>query len=320
SATAGDIIGIIGLRHSITGDTLCDPRHPILLESIVFPETVISMAIEPESSTERKKLEDAVAMMTRQDPTFRAEENEETGQTLISGMGELHLEIIKNRLLRDFNLNVRFHQPRVSYRETIGKAVTVRGECHRQLGGQTHQAAVELRLEPIAEDGPSEAVNAVANEEVPQEFVNAAMEVLQSLCQGAGTVGFPLSKMRVKLLSLEVHETDSTEVAFRHAAADAFNRGLDQAGTVMLEPIMRLQVSTPEDHMGDIVADLQQRRAVIHSTDSRGTMTVIGAEVPLAELFGYSSAMRGLSQGRANCSMEPSAYAPAPAEVRSTFI
>jgi elongation factor G len=319
SVTVGDIVGIIGLRHSITGDTLCDPRHPIVLETIVFPETVISMAIEPETSTERKKLEDAVAMMTRQDPTFRAKENEETGQTLISGMGELHLEIIKNRLLRDFNLHVRFHQPRVSYRETIAKATTVRGECH-QLGGQAHQAAVELRMEPIASDQQSLVVNCVTDESVPSEYVDAAIEVLQSLSHGGGSVGFPLTKIRVELLSLEVHESDSTDVAFRHAAADAFNRGLDKAGTVMLEPIMKLQVSTPEESMGDIVADLQQRRAVIHSTGTRGAMTVIDAEVALAELFGYSSAMRGLSQGRASCSIEPSAYAPAPPEVRASFI
>jgi elongation factor G len=175
-------------------------------------------------------------------------------------------------------------------------------------------------MEPIASDQQSLVVNCVTDESVPSEYVDAAIEVLQSLSHGGGSVGFPLTKIRVELLSLEVHESDSTDVAFRHAAADAFNRGLDKAGTVMLEPIMKLQVSTPEESMGDIVADLQQRRAVIHSTGTRGAMTVIDAEVALAELFGYSSAMRGLSQGRASCSIEPSAYAPAPPEVRASFI
>ena len=199
---AGDIIGVIGLRHSVTGDTLCDAHEPILLESIQFPETVISMAIEPESSIERKKLSDVLEMMKRQDPTFRARENEETGQTLISGMGELHLEVIKHRLLRDYKLNVRVHKPRVSYRESIQKAVEVTGECHRTMSGASHFARLTIRMEPFA---ASPTPIAVPTPEVaaalPPEYLTAAMEVLSELGQGGGMLGFPL--MHVKMTVLE---------------------------------------------------------------------------------------------------------------------
>jgi elongation factor G len=321
SAQAGDIIGIIGLRASVTGDTLCDAHEPILLESIQFPETVISMAIEPESSTERKKLAEVLEMMKRQDPTFRTQENEETGQTLISGMGELHLEVIKHRLLRDFKLKVRVHKPRVSYRETIQNSVQVTGECHRAMSGQAHFAKLTVRMEPL----PNLAAPiAVPSPEVaaalPPPFLSAAMEVLGELSSGGGTLGFPLMHVKTTVLSGEVHETESNELAFRLAAADAFNRGLRDAGIVLLEPIMKIEVTTPDDNLGDIVSDLQQRRAIITKTQSRGNTTVIDAQAPLANLFGYSNAMRGLSQGRATCSMEPSAYGAAPAEVLQGFM
>ena len=199
---AGDIIGVIGLRHSVTGDTLCDAHEPILLESIQFPETVISMAIEPESSAERKKLADVLDMMKRQDPTFRAHENEETGQTLISGMGELHLEIIKHRLLRDYKLNVRVHKPRVSYRESIQKAVEVTGECHRAMSGQTHFARLTVRMEPnAAVAAPIALTSPEAAAQLPPEFLSAAMEVLSELGHGGGMLGFPLLHVKTTLLS-----------------------------------------------------------------------------------------------------------------------
>jgi elongation factor G len=318
---AGDIVGIVGLRHSITGDTLCDPHAPILLESITFPETVIAMAIEPESSTERKKLADVLEMMKRQDPTFRARENEETGQTIISGMGELHLEVIKHRLLRDYRLNVRVHKPRVSYRETIQQAVEVAGQCRRTMAGQSLRARLVVRVEPFAAS-PKPIVIAApeAIEGLPPPFLNAALEVLDEHGQGGGTLGFPLMHVRTTVLGGEVHETESNELAFRLAAADAFNRGLREAGIVLLEPIMRLEVTVPEENLGDIVSDLQQRRAVITRTQTRGRSTVIEAQAPLANLFGYSGAMRGLSQGRATCTMEPSSYGPAPPEVLEGFL
>jgi len=318
---AGDIIGVIGLRHSVTGDTLCDAHEPILLESIHFPETVISMAIEPESSTERKKLSDVLEMMKRQDPTFRARENEETGQTLISGMGELHLEVIKHRLLRDYKLNVRVHKPRVSYRESIQKAVEVTGECHRTMSGASHFARLTIRMEPFAPSAVPIAVptSAVAAELAP-EYLTAAMEVLVELGQGGGMLGFPLMHVRTTVLSGQTHETESSELAFRLAAADAFNRGLREAGIVLLEPIMKIEVTVPDENLGDIVSDLQQRRAMITHTQARGNGTVIEAQAPLANLFGYANAMRGLSQGRATCTMEPASYGPAPQDVLDSFL
>jgi elongation factor G len=317
---AGDIVGIIGLRHSITGDTLCDTKAPILLESIVFPETVISMAIEPESSEDRKKLSAVLDMMRRQDPTFRAKESEETGQTLISGMGELHLEFITHQLLREHKLNVRVHNPRVSYRETIERPVDVTGRCHRTVGGQRLFAELTIRVEPYNEGENPVTVLSACGDQLPGEFLAAATEVLIGEGEGGGMLGFPLMNVKVTVLGGEIHETESNEMAFRMAAADAFRKALTEARTVMLEPIMRLEVTTPEEHLGDFVSDLQQRRAVITRTHTRGRNTVIDAEAPLASLFGFANAMRGLSQGRATCSMEPFTYGPAPPEVRDRFM
>jgi elongation factor G len=317
--STGDIVGIIGLRHSITGDTLCSPQEPILLESISFPETVVSMAIEPESSTERKKLADVLEMMKRQDPTFRTRENEETGQTLISGMGELHLEVIKHRLLREYRLDVRVHKPRVSYRETIGQAVEVLGECRRHLSGQSLFAQLKIRMEPFPASAKPIVIVAPGIA-LPEPYMTAATEVLQEHGQGGGSLGFPLMHVKTTVLGGEFHETESNELAFRFAAADAFEKGLRQGGIVLLEPIMRLEVTMPEDNLGDIVGDLQQRRASIVRTQNRGRNTIIEAHAPLAKLFGYSNAMRGLSQGRATCTMEPHSYGPAPPEVLQTFV
>ena len=320
SASAGDIIGIVGLRHSVTGDTLCSTQDPILLESIEFPETVISMAIEPETSLERKKLADVLDMMKRQDPTFRARENEETGQTLISGMGELHLEVIKHRLLRDFKLNVRVHKPRVSYRETIERAVNVWGECHRNIGGQMLSAKVHIHMEPFSKGTKPVVVVVAPGIALPEEFLTPAVEVLSERGEGGGSLGFPLMHVKITVLGGEVHETGSNELAFRYAAGDAFEKGLREAGIVLLEPIMRLEVTVPEEHLGDIMSDLQQRRAIIVRTHTRGRNTVTEAHAPLASLFGYSSAMRGVSQGRATCTMEPHSYGPAPADVLGGFL
>jgi len=318
-ARAGDIVGVIGLRDSITGDTLCDTREPILLESIEFPETVISMAIEPESTADKKKLAETLEMLRKQDPTFTASENEETGQTLISGMGELHLEVIQHRLQRDFKLNVKVHHPRVSYRETIARAAEAEGECHRLIAGAMHTAKVRVRVEP-APQAAGAIVSATPHHGLPGDYLAVVMEELENAGQGGGVLGFPLMRLKATLLGGEVHETESTDIAFRTAANLAFDAALRAAGTVLVEPIMRLEISTPDDHVGDLIGDLQKRRAIIHDQQSRGQLTVIHAEAPLAELFGYSSAMRSLSQGRASCSMEPSTYAPAPDEVLKRFL
>ncbi len=323
SAAAGDIVGIIGLRHSVTGDTLCDAQDPILLESITFPETVISMAIEPETSAERKKLADVLEMMKRQDPTFRARENEETGQTLISGMGELHLEVIKHRLLRDFKLNVRVHKPRVSYRETIAAG----GRSHRRVPPQRRRADALRQASASAWSRSARRASRSPSVARPAPVAARAVswppsvEVLTRAGRRRRLAGLPADAREDHRPRRRGRTRPTpTRLAFRYAAADAFEKALREAGIVLLEPIMRLEVTVPEEHLGDIVGDLQQRRAIITRTHTRGRNTVIEAHAPLANLFGYSSAMRGLSQGRATCTMEPQHYGPAPPEVLESFM
>ncbi|MEX0818687.1 MAG: elongation factor G, partial [Pirellulaceae bacterium] len=303
-------------RNTITGDTLCDPRSPILLESIQFPEAVMSMAIEPESTTERKKLEETLALLLRQDPTLRVQTGE-TGQTLISGMGELHLEIIKNRLLRDFRLKIKFHKPQVSYRETIEHAVQVTGACDRLVAGQQLFARVSLKMEPAKEETAGVVVlSQCPPDTLPGDIIELLMDELRAHGEGGGLIaGYPLTKLRVTVLGGDAGEEAPNELAFKLAVSDAFSKGLEQGGKVLLEPIMKVDIVTPDEYLGDFVGDLQQRRAVIAKTESRGRLTAVEARVPLSELFGYSSAMRSLSQGRAGCSMEPLEYAPAPPEV-----
>ncbi|HEY3746418.1 MAG TPA: elongation factor G, partial [Gemmatimonadaceae bacterium] len=259
-ARAGDIVGVIGLRESITGDTLCDTREPILLESIEFPETVISMAIEPESTDDRKKLGDTLTMLRKQDPTFRADENEETGQTLISGMGELHLEVIQHRLQRDFRLNVKVHKPRVSYRETIERTVEVMGESSRVIQGVTHAAKVRIRVEPFPKGLQPVTVTNSLDHGLPMEMLTVMLEELESAGQGGGILGFPLMRIKATVLGGEVAETGQSEIAFRAATSQAFDAALREGRPVLLEPIMRLEINTPDEHVGDLVGDLQQRR------------------------------------------------------------
>ncbi|MEM7474579.1 MAG: elongation factor G [Planctomycetota bacterium] len=313
--SCGDIACAIGPRHSITGDTLCDSKDFIQLPSIEFAQTVISMAIEPENTTDRKKLSEVLEMLERQDPTFDAVENEESGQTLISGMGELHLDVIKHRLTRDFNLNVKFYKPRVNYRETVTNKVVVEGQCNRQIGATQMFARVKIEVEPL--DDPAADVIVLdrffGEEALPIELKDAIMEEFRGRAVGGGMIGsFPLSGFRISLVGGEMREVGSDEVAFRIAANDGFDAALNQAKPKLLEPVMRLDIITPEDYVGDIVGDLQQRRAIIDSTESRGAMTGVIASAPLKELFGYSSAIRSLSQGRAGCSMEPQGYQEAP--------
>ncbi|HEX3997659.1 MAG TPA: elongation factor G [Pirellulales bacterium] len=321
SAEAGDIVGIIGPRISVTGDTVCDAAEPILLESIHFPETVISMAIEPETSLERKKLGEVLEMMKRQDPTFRAHENEETGQTIISGMGELHLEVIKHRLLRDFNLDVRVHKPRVSYKETVAAAAEAIGKCNRQIGGQTLFAEAKVRITPRDDNKPAHVFTNWFSEAAPvRNAIATLVSALKEHAEGGGMLGCPLWNCSLELLEHPLPEPIPTEVPLRIAAADAFNRVLEAAGVVLLEPIMAVEVTTPDEHLGDVINDLQQRRAIITRTQNRGVITVVDAEAPLAAMFGYSMAVRSLSQGRASFSMEPLKYGPAPPEVREGFM
>jgi elongation factor G len=320
-ALAGDIVGVIGPRGSVTGDTLCDANEPILLETIQFPETVISMAIEPETSLDRKKLGETLEMMKRQDPTFRAIESEETGQTLISGMGELHLEVIRHRLERDFNLKCRVHRPRVSYKETIGRPVQVSGSINRQVGGQNLAATVALRAEPVDD----QAGVTVEQGWFPEAESLATMAALmtQSVRESAergGLKGCPLWAVRIVVVESPIPDPPPTDVAIRMAAAEAIERMLEAAGTVLLEPVMRVEVSVPEEHLGDVINDLQQRRAIITDTELRGGVNVLTAEAPLASMFGYSAAVRSVSQGRASFTMAPLKYGPAPAETAEAFV
>jgi elongation factor G len=318
----GDIACAIGPRDSITGDTLCDTRDTVQLPSIQFAQSVISMAIEPENTAERKKLAEVLDMLKRQDPTFHAIESAESGQTIISGMGELHLEVIKNRLVRDFHLNVKFYKPRVSYRETIRQTAEVTGQCNRQVGSQTLFARLQVRFEPL-EDLSAKVIvldRTPAEKMLPENLRQAALEELRNRAEGGGLIGsFPLTGIRISILGAETAEVGSDEIAFRIAANDAFDEGLKVGGPALLEPVMKMDISTPADYLGEIVGDLQQRRGMIERTETRGAITQVLAAVPLKELFGYSSAIRSLSQGRAGCSMEPQGYQVAPQEDMDSF-
>jgi len=322
SVGAGDICCVIGPRVAITGDTLCDTKEQLELPSIRFAEAVLSMAIEPENTADRKKLQETLEMIKRQDPTFRAVENEELGQTLISGMGELHLEVIQHRLTRDFGLKVKFYKPRVNYRETIESSAEVVGQCNRQIG--THHMFARLKIRASRLDNlsaPVEVLDRVpADSALPPLLRAAALQELSQRAEGGGVVaGFPLTGLRIEMLDGEAHEEGSDEVAFRIAAGDAFDKAIDKATPILLEPVMRMEVTTPEAYMGEIVGDLLQRRGIVAKTETRGQLTVITAHAPLKELFGYSSAIRSLSQGRASGSMEPSGYQPAPREDAAAF-
>ncbi|MFO0954688.1 MAG: elongation factor G [Isosphaeraceae bacterium] len=323
-ASAGDIVGVVGLKDSVTGDTLCDASHPILLERIEFPETVISMSIEPVSSADKGKLADTLNSLAKEDPTFTYKVNEETGQTLISGMGELHLEILKNRMIRDYNLKVHVGRPRVSYRETVKNAVKrVQGSCVRQTGGSGLFAKVTIDLEPEtqAKGAPTlHFLNRLKGGVIPPEFHAAIEAGLREEAKSGGRTGYPLVDLKVTLVDGDYHEVDSSDLAYRFAASDALRKAVHEAGSVLLEPIMKLEVVTPEDYLGNITADLSSRRALIDRTFTRGKLMVIEARAPLEKMFGYSTAVRSLSQGRASYSMEPLEYAAAPDSLLESLI
>ena len=319
-ARTGDIIGVIGPKDVVTGDTLCDAHRPVLLESITFPETVISMAVEPESSAERKKLEETLVRLARQDPTFNARVNEETGQTIISGMGELHLEVIRHRMQRDFGLDVRVHKPRVSYRETIRNAVESTGVFSRQSAGVTQYANVKLRIEPFEGDKSVSLENRLKPGALPASLVSVLEQAVRDEGLGGGIVGYPLMKVKFTILDVDYRKGETTDLALQAAATDAVRKALNEAGVVLLEPIMKLEVVTPDEFLGGIQADLQARRALIMSSQRRGDLHVLEADVALSRMFGYSTQIRSLSQGRATYSMEPLKYDEAPAEVLESML
>jgi elongation factor G len=317
---AGDIVGVVGPKDSGTGDTFCDAHHPILLEPIAFPEAVISMSIEPETNAERKKLSDVLTRLSRQDPTFTWRVNEETGQTIISGMGELHLEVRCGNIERDFGLKVRVHKPRVSYRESVRAPVEADGVFHRQTAGETHYAKVRIRLEPFAGAEAITVVNLLKPDLMPAEFMSIVEQTLREEAHAGGLLGHPLMKVRLTILDVDYRRAETNEEALRAASAASVREALKASGVVLLEPIMKLEVTTPDEFLGNIQADLNARRAMIVNMEPRGHLSVLEAHVPLSKMFGYSTQVRSLSQGRASYSMEPLNYAEAPPDILKDMI
>jgi len=316
---AGDIIAVVGLRDSYTGDTLSDTRHPVVLEKIGIPKTVISMAIEPRTSDDRQHLAEVLQTLTREDPTFEYRVDNDTGQTLISGMGELHLEVLTHRMLRDYHLDVKVGRPRVAYRETIREAAEADGRFIRQTGGHGQYGVVTLRVDPrpggdLGADPLTFDVR-LKGGVIPDEYIPAIERGVRDAA-GAGIVtGYPLIDIQVTVIDGRFHEVDSSEIAFEAAGSLALRQAVEKAGVRLLEPIMRLRVVAPNEYFGDLTADLLARRAEIRETELRGTTRVISAMVPLATMFGYSTTVRSLTQGRATYSMEPSHYAVVPDDV-----
>ncbi|MEZ6061981.1 MAG: elongation factor G [Planctomycetaceae bacterium] len=310
---AGDICGIIGPKDTATGDTLCDPQKPIVLEHIRFPDTVISMAIEPDSSADRKKLAETLQRLERQDPTFTARVDEETGQTIISGMGELHLEVIRHRMERDFNLKIRVHKPRVSYREKLKGKLAAAVEFAATTPAASLYFGLEITAEEVAgQEQPVVISHSLKPDAMPGAALRILMEAMEEEARGGGVWGNPLMDMRITITQTDFREGESTEVAIRTAARQAFDKILHEGKLAVMEPVMSLEVVTPDTFIGSIQSDLNSRRALIVDSDRRGDLCVMKVEVPLIEMFGYSTQIRSLSQGRASYSMEPCRYAEAP--------
>jgi elongation factor G len=322
SATAGDIVAVTGLKDSLTGDTLCDTKHPVLLEKIEFPETVVSMSIEPQSSADRDRMLEALVMLGRENPTFEYRANEETGQTLISGMGELHLEVLINRLRRDLKIDVRVGTPRVSYRDTITATAVCEEEFKRQTGGKGLYAKVRLQLEPhTPKEGEEHIIfeNRVPAEALREEFLEVVANAVRDAAR-TGLRGYPMINVKITLLGAVEHDTDSTEGTFEAAARIAFDRAAESAQPALMEPIMRVEIATPEVYFGAVSGDLSRRRGVVNDAMIRGGQRVIEATVPLREMFGYATDLRSLTQGRGSWTMEPSHYAVVPPSVADTIL
>jgi elongation factor G len=314
-AQAGDIVAIVGFRKTATGHTLCDRKHPIELEMMTFPEPVVSVAIEPKSVAEQEKLAESLNRLAEEDPTFKVSVNEETGQTIISGMGELHLEILADRLLREFQVKANVGAPWVAYKETITIRQTAEEKFVRQSGGRGQYGHVILSVEPLENDTGFVFENVAAADKIPREFVPAIQKSVKEAVQSGPIAGNPVIGVKVTLLDGSHHEVDSTELAYSVAASRAFHKAAEQAAPVLLEPVMEVEVIVPEDYAGSVMNDLNGRRAHIAGLNPRNKMQVIDARVPLAEMFGYATRLRNLSQGRALFTMQFSSYQPVPDEV-----
>ena len=317
---SGDIAAAVGLKNTTTGDTLCDEKYPIVLESMEFPEPVIRVAIEPKTKAGQEKMDIALGKLAEEDPTFKAYTDEETGQTIIAGMGELHLEIIVDRLLREFRVEANVGRPQVSYKETITKAATVDTRYARQTGGKGQFAHVKLTIEPNEPGKGYEFVNAITGGAIPKEFIPCVDQGIQGAMQAGVLAGYEVVDVKVTLLDGSYHEVDSSEMAFKICGSMAFKEACQKAGPTLLEPIMKVVVTAPESYMGDVMGDINARRGQIAGTDIRNGAAIVTANVPLASMFGYATDLRSKTQGRATYSMEPSHFVELPKSLQEKII
>ena len=314
---AGDIAAAVGLKDVVTGDTLCSINDPILLERITFPEPVISIAVEPKTKADQEKMSLALQKLAREDPSFRVKGDEESGQTIISGMGELHLEIIVDRLRREFNVEANIGAPQVAYRETIRKPVEQEGKFIRQTGGRGQYGHVWLKIEPRDRGEGYEFVNKIVGGVIPREYIPAVDKGVQEQIQNGVIANYPVVDVKVTLYDGSFHDVDSSEIAFKIAGSQCFKEGAKLAAPVLLEPVMKVEVITPEQYMGDVVGDLNRRRGIIEGMEDAPAGKIIHSEVPLKEMFGYATDLRSATQGRATYSMEFLKYSEAPGSVLS---
>ena len=317
---AGDIAAAVGLKNTTTGDSLCDEKHPVILESMEFPEPVIRVAIEPKTKAGQEKMGIALAKLAEEDPTFRTYTDEETGQTIIAGMGELHLEIIVDRLLREFKVEANVGAPQVAYKETVRKLADVDHKYARQSGGRGQYGHVKIKLEPNEVGKGYEFVNAVVGGAIPKEYIPAVDQGIQGAMQSGVLAGYNVVDVKVTLYDGSYHEVDSSEMAFKIAGSMAFKEAMRKADPVLLEPIMKVVVIVPEEYMGDVIGDLNSRRGMIQGMEAITGAQEITAMVPLAEMFGYATDLRSRTQGRGQYSMEPSHYAELPKSIAETII
>ena len=317
---AGDIAAAIGLKDVTTGETLCDENKQITLEKMDFPEPVISVAVEPKTKADQEKMGIALGKLAQEDPSFRVETDEESGQTIISGMGELHLDVLVDRMRREFGVEANIGKPQVAYRETIRKTVEIEGKHVKQSGGRGQYGHVWLRLEPLPADSEYEFVNAIVGGVVPKEYIPAVDKGVKEQMQNGCLAGYPLLAMKVTIFDGSFHDVDSSEMAFKIAGSMALKAGARQADPALLEPIMKVEVVTPEDYMGDVMGDLNRRRGIVQGMDDSASGKIINAEVPLAEMFGYSTDLRSATQGRATYTMEFLKYAEVPNNVAESII
>ena len=312
---AGDICATVGLKFTTTGDTLCDEKNPVELESMEFPEPVISVAIEPKTRSDQDKLASALAKLAQEDPTFKVKVDDETGQTIISGMGELHLDIIVDRLLREFKVEANVGSPQVAYRETIKKSVKQEAKYIKQSGGRGQYGHVWLELEPLESGEGFQFENKIVGGAIPKDFIPAVQKGIGEAMEAGVQAGFPVVDVKVRLYDGSFHEVDSSEMAFKIAASMGFKDGMKKASPVILEPVMKVEVVVPEEYMGDVMGDLNSRRGRVEGMDARGNTQVINSYVPLKEMFGYATNLRSLTQGRATYTMQFSHYEEVPTSI-----